>query len=711
MPANAGKFDGGARVMQLLHKLTTKKRKQASTNLEEFIHQARELHSSVGINDFDAIFWPVEGRTLRSSGTKNENIWFTISSDGFRTNQEGFPEPFASFVRAVIQHRDARRPTGLKVSDHSGMLRACRYLFDAAKLRSVDPADLTPLDFNNAAAAAVRRELPKSAYQTGRKLEELGGTIDRHRLTAVTLNWVSPIPSPMENGGSKRSRIGPDFDKRREARLPGEKIIDALESISNKVLSPPDLLRQRAVELLCCGGFRITELLLITRDCWIEEQAHDGGKPLVDAEGRPVLRCGLRYFPAKDGHSISQIKWLPSVMNDIARRALLDITRITEPFAGLARYMYQNPESTILGRPWDNLDDNDLVSVADVGKLLLCTAERLESAGRDYCLKRSIPFIRKNIILKNGKPKKDQFTLHVKIGDIRKDLISRSSLTPVVRRDGSKHPLHTLLFVVPIGFFHQKRPALPGTVTNVTDSNMNYYLNGGGHVPSIFTRHEYRDEHGAELRVTSHQFRHWLGTLAQEGGLSQHEVARWMGRKRIKQNSSYDHVSGRQLARRVFEKINNGQSKGEIVRTASRLEPVRREEFLNSRLHTAHVTDLGICIFDWAMMPCPKHAACATCDDHLIEKGNAEQRQAAEQLYDETAAILANAEAEQAEGTYGVDNWLTHHRQTFERLGRILKTHADPSLQDGILIQLDGGGNATVLPEGEGYDASSKEKA
>ena len=135
---------------------------------------------------------------------------------------------------------------------------------------------------------------------------------------------------------------------------------------------------------------------------------------------------------------------------------------------------------------------------------------------------------------------------------------------------------------------------------------------------SIFARLGYVDSGQRPLRITSHQFRHWLNTLAQEGGLSQLEIARWMGRRKVGQNADYDHVTPLQRARRIQERLASGKASGPVAEQVRRIrDPVRRAEFVGSLTNTAHPTDLGICLHDWTALPCELHGACATCREQF----------------------------------------------------------------------------------------------
>ena len=67
-------------------------------------------------------------------------------------------------------------------------------------------------------------------------------------------------------------------------------------------------------------------------------------------------------------------------------------------------------------------------------------------------------------------------------------------------------------------------------------------LNSDSH-KSIFDRYGFKDKDGSRLKATSHQMRHLLNTLAERGGLSLHEIAKWAGRADPKQNRVYNHMS------------------------------------------------------------------------------------------------------------------------------------------------------------------------
>ena len=81
---------------------------------------------------------------------------------------------------------------------------------------------------------------------------------------------------------------------------------------------------------------------------------------------------------------------------------------------------------------------------------------------------------------------------------------------------------------------------------------------------------------------------------------------------------------------------------------------------MKTQVATAHVTEIGLCVHDWSLVPCAVHGDCAGCVEHIVEKGNAKQKTEAERQLDEVEKLLARAEAEDTEGT---SRWVAAHRR------------------------------------------------
>jgi len=665
-------------------KLQTKVESAAAKALQDFIEKARTANP-FGDVPWPQVFWEVGNTARASSGKKTERIWFNSAFVDKSTldNAIEFPSPFGDFVKAYTCRVQKRGKKGVATAYHNTNVRAFRYLFDASKTAVSSPSQLLPMHFDAAINACLAREERGSAYRVGGALARIAEAMDRERLCAVRLDWKNTVPRDAADGGNIQARVGPAFAERRNKMLPREEVIAGLGAISNRTdLSDADLVRQRALELLTCGGFRACELLTLPRDCLIEEpQLDEYGEPMLGPAGVPALRCGIRYIPAKRGHEDSQIKWLPTVMVDVAKRALDDIARLSQPFRENACFAADNPGRVLLPEPWKSKPNDELMTLEEIYLAVGLSGRNIRDCTRLFVDNASLTRVK---VLIDGK----RFEA-VSKWELEQYLVSRSGSETVFPEGQDHYPLHQCLFVFGVNFFHTQRPVLNGTAALLTDTQLRDYMVGRETIRSIFERLEIRDANGNALKVRSHQFRHWLDTMAEDGGMSQLEIARWFGRKDIGQNAAYNHVTGLELAASIHEKRLRGSVKGPVTDAALKIrDPKRRAEFVVSASVTAHTTDIGVCEHNWAALPCPNHRECSVCDEHLLEKGNPEHIKRTRELKHETEELVALAEKEVTESTAGANNWLEHQKLVVERADAALAVHADDSIPDGTFVQL-----------------------
>jgi hypothetical protein len=179
-----------------------------------------------------------------------------------------------------------------------------------------------------------------------------------------------------------------------------------------------------------------------------------------------------------------------------------------------------------------------------------------------------------------------------------------------------------------------------------------------------------------------------LNTLAQRGGLSQLDIAKWSGRKDVRQNRAYDHMSGDEILALVQKSVANDEELfGSIVAFRPN-EPVSREEIARMLVPTAHQTDVGFCVHDYSVLPCQLHRDCINCPEHVCIKGDAAKAERLRKRLDVDRILLAKAEEEAGLGTVGANRWLDHHRLTVTRLEQLVAILEDPSVPDGTVIRL-----------------------
>ena len=224
----------------------------------------------------------------------------------------------------------------------------------------------------------------------------------------------------------------------------------------------------------------------------------------------------------------------------------------------------------------------------------------------------------------------------------------------------------------------------------ISIDRINGGLGGGAEhgYTSIFSRFGFMEPDGSPIKITTHQFRHYLNTLAQAGGMSQLDIAKWSGRKDIRQNAAYDHVTPDQMLQKIRDAIgDDSQMFGPLAEIPKKVL-IPRDEFARLRIPTAHTTDLGFCVHDYTMSPCQLHRDCIHCEDLLCVKGDEEKTIRLRESLDEARELLRKAADAVGEGYAGGDRWLAHHQSTVERLSQLCSIMDNPSVPHGAVVQL-----------------------
>ena len=249
-----------------------------------------------------------------------------------------------------------------------------------------------------------------------------------------------------------------------------------------------------------------------------------------------------------------------------------------------------------------------------------------------------------------------------------------------------------MLCVVRKNTLHRERATFRCVLEKLVQSQVADALTGGESKAawSIFTRFGFFEEDGSPIQITSHQFRHYLNTLAQMGGLSQLDIAKWSGRADVRQNSAYDHESSRDIVEYV-RTISSEEYKpvGPLARLKS-TTLLPRDEFARLKIPTAHTTEFGYCIHDFTMTPCQIHRDCLNCDEQVCIKGDHVREANIRRQREETEDLLESATAGQREGYAGAGRWVDHQTLTLKRLEQLCQILDDPNVPTGALIQPSG---------------------
>lgn len=241
---------------------------------------------------------------------------------------------------------------------------------------------------------------------------------------------------------------------------------------------------------------------------------------------------------------------------------------------------------------------------------------------------------------------------------------------------------------------HGRRSAYCTLVEQVTIQSYHNWLAGSnnGRKLSVFEEWDFAEADGTRIELGSHNFRHWLNTVAQLKGMSEVDIAMWSGRE-IQQNRAYDHVTPEETLSQIRAAFDDGTGIGpmfEAGRMVGINRPVDREEFVDAQIGAALTTELGICLHDYSLLPCQTHAACLDCSENVFIKGDTKHRDNIEKRLTLTQKQLDDALWAMGSDYFGADKWVLSHTASIAKMREMIAIHDDPSVPDGTVVNLRG---------------------
>lgn len=637
---------------------TPKAELDASANLAAFVVTCRSQLTVFGADlRFEDIAWDVtEAVQLKGHGKKRVRIFFSTQETVDDSIPIQMAEPFASFAKAYVRYMQGMRPT----KNPSFRVAALRAL--DASLREGGHSDPIQVDgdtFNRAARIIAERLSRATAYRVGAQLEVLADFMSQHRLTVVPLSWRSSIKRPIDS-----VRVGQEFDKRRTEKMPSLAALEALPRAFHMAIQPRDVLYSAIAAILCSAPDRISEVLLLAENCEVHDETSAGEEAY-----------GLRWWPAKGAEPM--VKWIIPTMVPVVAEAIARIRRLTEESRRIARWYESNPKKLYLPPELEHFRTKELLTMDELCQLLFVDTDDRKVV-RQWCTRNAVP------LMKHGGQPEVHF-----VDAERAVVADLPAGFPVLNAEGHLNYSEALV-VLRRNELHPRKATYRCIIDTVTINQVNTGFGSRSQhgFESMFDRLGFSEPDGSPIRVTTHQFRHYLNTLAQVGGMSQLDIAKWSGRVDIRQNEAYDHVSADQMVAKIRQSIGNeSQMFGPLANLPKNI-PISRDEFARLKIPTAHTTDFGFCVHDYTMMPCEQHADCINCNEHVCVKGDEHKAAMVKRRLAEARELLARAEAATSEGYYGADRWMEHHQKTVARLTQLVEILDNPSIPTGSVIQL-----------------------
>lgn len=631
----------------------------AKENLQGFVDLCRNHLTVFGANlEWDADIWDVTD-FISKTGIRGRLIFGFSNHDtaGVRSGATPMAQPFLAFAKGYMRYCFGVN----KRESHSQKMAALRALEKALTEHSPDETPrLEKADAHafNRAAQLVAEKNPGSAYKTGIHLQRLAKFLAENRMTTVPLFWKNTIKRKRD----LNIRVGAQADDRRKAKLPSAAALEALPQAFHLAQEPRDVIITAMAAIMLCSPDRISEVFRLPVNCEHWDR---------NAEGEEIY--GLRWWPSKGADPM--MKWVVKSMEEVCREAVRRLRTQTDEARLIARWYEDHPGQIYLVPELEHLRGREYLSSGEVRDILgfsklkgairwaderkLVAANQLSGAAKMFYFRDFEAAVL--AMLPHGWP----------VSDAKTGLRFSESL-----------------LVIPTNLFHPGRMTYRCMIEKISTTMFNTQLGAGAEhdKSSVFSRMGFTEPDGSPIKITSHQFRHYLNTLAQRKNLSQVSIALWSGRKDIQQNSAYDHVTAEETLE-LIRQADVSNAIGPVAETLPSL-PMSRKEFLELKFPTVHTTEYGFCVHDWSLLPCQKHRACIDCTEHLCIKGDRAKTERVRHALDESQCQLERDEVALAEGVLGADRWLEHNRARVGRLRNLLDILDDPSVPPGTIIQL-----------------------
>lgn len=632
---------------------------EASENMRGFIAMCRNDLRTFGAElNFDANVWDITGSIeLKGRGEKRFRVPFTTFSAVRERKIQFMEAPFIDFAKADFRYSFSMRPT----KSPGRRVVALRALEQALteKGEHPNPTRMTAETFIRAAQLVKENFEVASAYRIGGQLEQIANFLTKNRLVTTNIEWRNSLPRPDDTG-----RVGKEFDERRNEKLPSLAALEALPKVFRMAKEPASVFASSIAAILCSAPDRINEVLLLSADCEMRQKNSNGTEAY-----------GLRWWPAKGADPM--VKWVVPSMADVVREAIKRLHEISKHARKLAIWYENSPNQVYLSEEAEHLRSQEWLSAKEINLVIFGQEGLHRQSGTTWCTRNNVR------LTKRGR------SLYARFTDLEKSIVKLLPRDfPWLNKEiGLKY--RDALCVVRVNELHADAYLQVGQLSAVTVDQFSVWLGANNKSQlSVFAKHDFFEPDGSPIKVTSHQFRHYLNTLAQAGGMSQLDIAKWSGRKDVRQNSAYDHVSAEELVFKIRNALgDDSQLFGPLAELPKRVV-IQRDEFARLKVPTAHTTEFGVCIHDYTMSPCQLHADCLNCNEQVCIKGD-EVRAARIRVELQTAiASLADAQRADKEGYFGASRWVQHHRLTIKRLTQLCELLNDPTVPVGAVIQL-----------------------
>jgi len=559
-------------------------------NFQNLISKAKLLH----LDGFEHIDWENEvweitgGRLLQQSGRNSLSVKMNFNYPP-KLGDDRIGGDWEQLAKALFLLRLHSKQQNL--SNQRGFITVIGYIAYYLNQRNASIYDITREDLEHACNAISKDYSESSAYNFHKLAAEFAGHLDANGLCKNFLNYKyskQKRPESANAVGTKRLD-DPDTLVTNE-RVLAPVVFKVLGQLYQNV--PKDHKYRFYILLLtffACTGRRFSELSLL-----IDQEIQ------VSQDGVAYLE----YFPRKTskGNTFTPKRklWLPSQTLSLLREVIEEIRCLTRDCRDTALEMLksQDIDARFLENQPEQLFSSDLI-ILGVSPTILSKSSRLFKEG---------------FVFKDENSCQMYTTIQGLKQYCRHNFNPQSLRAIHTDQFGKSYFLSDLMFLRYYTMSSGKSIAHWLTV-ECTHSMLTTFLRYLDDLVKEYVGLEDIPE------FTTHDFRHTLNTMLDEGGLSDLLQTEWFGRSDPKDTKAYQHTSPEKKALMIREQLKNGEAKGILAEQIFNLPINIQDAVLEARVQAVHDVGTGLCIHNFSQLPCERHLQCsADCKDYVWVK-------------------------------------------------------------------------------------------
>ncbi|WP_153005854.1 integrase [Pseudomonas sp. SC11] len=628
-----------------------------AANLELLVSKARMLR----MLGFESVTWIKESWTFTAgpltvlSGKRfgTTSIYFRHSPSLGALPLEGDWGMVAKSLFCLRAHRSSQ-----KISNHQSFVMAISYISYCVGGSKRPLCKLIPEDLDMACRLISAHYKESTAYNLHKAINEFAAHCDANQLCNVRLEYrYSGLKRPANAGGVSQKRLDApsNLDQTSGDRIVSLELFKLIGLLYQKVpVQNKYRMYVLMLVLLACLGRRYSEIATLPLQMVAS-----------DADGRRYLRYFLMKTSKGDNvHPIDKI-WLPKEAITIVEDVVSELTEITREARSTAKEM----------RATNGPDLRWVEPYADDHKFYLAG---LKILGFNYNPLRPNGWLSLNGYVFSDPGKRtiqgvcsanlSRFTSKEGlIAFCRSTFDSRLNDPVRIASSGLKYYQEDLLIVRYQG--GSSGAVSNCIVTTVTHSMFTTFLRD--HFEALAA--EYAAD-GIGPNFSSHDFRHTINTLLNDGGMSDYVQTKWFGRKYVYDTKAYQHTSREKRALIYQEKLREGKIGGAIADSYSKLPVEYKEAYLKARVTGVHELGTGMCTRNLSQSPCPNHLEChAKCSDFSWEKDDESKLGSIIRAFEVEIIQYENAFAKSLSSRVGESHqWMSHSKKKLATLESML---------------------------------------